>query len=293
MAAFYDDSGGFHPNKDKFACFGMVVTPTAYIRKCCDAWWEMLEMHFQCPISLQTTGIEAKSSELFDMLLKLNRGSKLQNAQHKMFEYGLNTPRGVDELIEAVFNFLAKPPIPMKYLAVVVKKEEAWLKFCADQFSSWEILTQAEEKQKVAIRNLHKELESFLIKHTYKYLLQRLQYLSDDAQEPFEFSDAFIIGDQSSVTKTMLEIQTNTQAGLEKFSELPTIINKSWFGFSLYDPCLQMADWIAFAIRVWAEESTAYAYRIKQLLPNFRGYPDDILGRGIVLCPSGEYFPTL
>lgn len=83
MAGFFDDSGVFTPEDgSKFACFGMVVVPSEHIRKCGNAWWEMLEGHFQCSSSLQTIGIEAKSSELCDMLLKLKkRKSKLQNAQ--------------------------------------------------------------------------------------------------------------------------------------------------------------------------------------------------------------------
>ncbi len=57
---------------------------------------------------------------------------------------------------------------------------------------------------------------------------------------------------------------------------------------------MQIADWVAFAIRTWAEAKESSS-RIKQLLPNFRGYPDPdkLLGRGIVLCPNKECVPNL
>lgn len=295
MVAFFDDSGVFRPeDSGKFACFGMVVIPNADIRKSGDAWWEMLEGHFQLPSSLQTIGIEAKSSELCDMLHKLKRKSKLQNTQQKMFDYGLNSPQKVSELIEAIFAFLSKPPMITKYLAVVANKEEAWLEFCSTEFNQWRVLKQSGKSQKTSLKNLSVALASFLVKHTYEYLLQRLDYLSRDGD--FDFSDAFVIGDETADSSVMLRTQAEIQAGLGKhFSPLQVIVNRPWFGSSLHDPWLQMADWIAFAVRVWAEENATYSHRIKKLLPNFRGYPDPdrLLGRGIVLCPKKECFPDL
>lgn len=210
-----------------------------------------------------------------------------------MFEYGLNTEEKANELIESIFNFLSEPPVAIKYLATVANKHEVWGKFCHNSFSKWSILTQLHRRNsKMTIRNLRDELSSFLVKYTYEFLLQRLDYLSRD--EDFDFSDAFIIGDETSDTSVMLKTQAEIQAGLgAHFSLLPTIVNRPWFGSSLHDPCLQMADWIAFAVRTWAEESMAYSHRIKQLLPRFRGYPEKILGSGIVLCPNKECFPNL
>jgi hypothetical protein len=91
----------------------------------------------------------------------------------------------------------------------------------------------------------------------------------------------------------MLQTQAEIQAGLgREFSDLPAILNRPWWGASLYEPCLQIADWVAFAIRRWVEGKPTL---LRQLLPNFRGYPDPdwLLGRGIVCCPNKECFPQL
>ena len=97
---------------------------------------------------------------------------------------------------------------------------------------------------------------------------------------------------EQKVDKLILETQAGIQAGLGKFSDLPAIVNKSWFGSSLHDPCLQIADWVAYAVRIWAERCSP---KIKLLMPHFRGYPDldNIIGKGIVLCPKKECFPKL
>lgn len=296
MAAFFDDSGVFRPEDNKpFACLGMVVIPTEDLRKCGDAWWGMLEGHFHLPSSLQSIGIEAKSAELCDMLFKLERKSRLQNAQQKMFSFGLNTPQKVNELIEAVFSFLSKPPTAVKYLAAIVKKNDAWQEFRFDSINQWQILSKSSlRNSRSRAKKLSDELSSFLVKYIYEFLLQRLDYLSRDGEDAFQFLDAFVVGDESADSSVMLRTQAEIQAGLGKhFSPLPTIVNRPWFGSSLHDPCLQMADWVAFAVRTWAEESKAYSHRIEQLLPSFRGYPEKILGNGIVLCPNKECFPDL
>jgi len=296
VTAFYDDSGGFDPGaSNRFACFGMNVIPARYIHECGDAWWENLAGHFQYS-NLQTIGIEARSSELYDMLNRIESGTPLKEKQQIMFDNGLNTSDKVNKLIKEILGFLAKPPVPIKYFAVVANKEEVWQEFRTTQINQWEIIAESGRKgreQKDKLDKLRNELSSFLVKHTYEFLLQRLQYLRAD--KDFEFSDAFVVGDESSSTKIMLETQAGIQAGLGKFSDLPNIVNRSWFGSSLHDPCLQMADWVAFVVRTWAEGDAVSSRRIKLLLPYFRGYPDPdkLIGRGIVLCPNKECFPSL
>lgn len=304
--AFFDDSGVFKPeDSGAFACFGMVVVPSPHIRQLGNSWWEMIEEHFQHSQSLQTIGIEVKSSELCNLLNRLQGDNKadLQKNQEIMFSHGLNTTNKVNELIKEIYAFLSKPPITIKYLATIANKHEVWQQFYDSQFNQWRILRQSflgesnsevKHLTKKQIKRLSSNLSISLVKSTYEFILQRLDYLSQDNDEYFDFSDAFVIGDESSDSTVMLKAQAEIQAGLgEHFSQLPTIVNRPWFGSSLHDPCLQMADWIAFAVRRWAEESTAYSHRIKQLLPSFRGYPEKILGNGIVLCPNKKYFPTL
>jgi hypothetical protein len=291
VTAFYDDSGGFAPGGGNFACLGMVVVPASRIRECGEAWWEMLGGHFQFAGSLQTNGIEAKSSELYSMAKLLDGKRQLNLTQQNMFDHGLDTASKVNNLIEAIWDFIAKPQIMVRYLAVVANKERAWEEFRNAQFGSWKILNELPRNQQEGIKPLRKELASFLVRHAHVFLLQRLEYLSKD--QDFGFTDAFVVGDESSDTKDMLQAQAAVQAGLGKFTELPSLVNRSWFGNSLYDPCLQIADWVAFAVRTWAELKPMCSSRINQLLPHFRGYPNEVLGRGIVLCPNAEGFPNL
>jgi hypothetical protein len=162
VTAFYDDSGGFNPESGKFACFGMCVVPASYIRECSDAWWEMIGKHFRFSGSLQTNGIEAKSSELHDMLRSLRNKSRLNKVQLKMYDHGLDTEDKASALIDSIGKFLAKPPISVKYLAVVVNKRMAWEQFCYDQFNQWRILRQSSVKPVEASRKSAKILSENL-----------------------------------------------------------------------------------------------------------------------------------
>jgi hypothetical protein len=295
VAAFYDDSGGFEPDaNEKFACFGMVIIPVESIRKCADAWWVMLDRHFQYSGSLQTSGIEAKSSDIHNMIWTLARNSELNDVQQNLFTHGLNTATKVIILIEDIWTFLSKPPIPTKYIAVVADKEESWLQFRPQLFNEWKTLKQSKVCQKadrIRLKKLGSELKAFLIRYTYEFLLQRLEYMKADSDSIFV--DAFVISDSFSSARTVLDTQAGIQAGvIGKHSQLPSIVNRPWFGSSLHDPCLQMADWVAFAVRKWAD-GKGHSSRIEQLFPNFRGYPDNIDGRGIVQCPDKKCFPPI
>jgi hypothetical protein len=85
MAAFYDESGIFNPGQSDVVSIGMVVIPLRYIRECNDSWWEMLSTHFpKIPIatSLPLLGIEASSSDLYDMLGHLYKTRPLKKSSH-------------------------------------------------------------------------------------------------------------------------------------------------------------------------------------------------------------------
>jgi hypothetical protein len=287
VAAFYDDSGVFSPGQSNFVSIGMVVIPLRYIRENNDAWWEMLINHFpsiKISTSLEQLGIEVKSSDLQYMLKHIsNKASINKPSQTIMIAYGMDTEDKLKKIIESIYDYISNPIVPMKYLAVCANKSEVWQKFYPEKINKWEL----DQNRK----QLGNELSIFLLKRMYEYLLQRLQYLSKDTD--FEFSDSFIIGDEISNSKTILNIQSDVQAGLGKFSDLPAVVNRSWFGSSLHDPCLQIADWVTFAVRTWAEKDINSPLRM--FLPKFRGYPDfdNILGKGIVCCPDKKSFPDL
>ena len=105
VIAFYDDSGKFDPGGRKFACLSMCVVPAGYIRECSDAWWEILGKHFQFAGSLQINGIEAKNSELHNMFWCLQKKTKLNDVQQKMFAHGLNTTTKVNNLLKPLDSF--------------------------------------------------------------------------------------------------------------------------------------------------------------------------------------------
>jgi len=135
------------------------------------------------------------------------------------------------------------------------------------------------------------ELSLFIGEKAFEWLLQRLNYLGNPGEK--NYSDAFLIGDENAVTTSMYKSQALAQAGFSNYTSLPKIANNVWFDSSAHNPCLQLADWVAFAVRTWAEKSGDTNMRLQELLPNFRGYPNNVMGRGIVPIPSEDAFPKL
>lgn len=292
MTAFYDESGVFSP-QNGYVAIGMVVIPSRHIRECNVTWWEMIGGHFpsvQIVTSLPMLGIEAKVSDLQDMVNRLRRSVALKNSQKNMFKNGLNSQGKIQALIQSIYHFIASPNVPVRYLATCANKGEYWNKFYQEKFDRWQYLTQANNGTE-SKKTIGKEMSSSLLRNMYHFLLQRLQLLSTDNN--FEFSDSFVVGDETSSAKILLAKQSAVQAGLDKHGDLPSIVNKSWFGSSLHEPCLQIADSVAYTVLNWAEKRDATT--LKTLLPNFRGYPkvDKIIGKGIVCCPDRDCFPSL
>ena len=125
----------------------------------------------------------------------------------------------------------------------------------------------------------------------FDWLLQRLDYLGKDVD--YKFSHAIVIGDETALQRTLYRSQGDTQAGLKGYTDLPRVVNNVCFGSSLYNPCLQIADWVALAVRGWAESRPTGSQRLGQLLRSFRGYPDNVLGRGIVPIPDRSICPPI
>ena len=68
----------------------------------------------------------------------LRQGTGLRESQKALFEHGLDTVGRTNRLIEDIWNFLADPPVPIKYLATCADKDCAWRKFSTDQFAKWQ-----------------------------------------------------------------------------------------------------------------------------------------------------------
>jgi len=279
VVAFFDDSGDLQPGGTKIFSLGLVVLRLSELKRCSQAWLSVVSEHLCTqPEWLAIRGLEAKSSALHDLRDRLAKGQPPQSKlQKRLVEEGLDTVSELDSLIDALWDFLADPGIEIKYLASLAVKNEVWEQFRSLEFQLWRLRNGKDT-------NLTSELARFLGEKTFEWLLQRVEYLGDDPD--FAFSEALVVGDETSTAKMMYRSQAEAQAGFRQFTDLPKLLNNVWFGSSLHNPCLQMADWIAFACRRWAQGDNIGAVRLKQIMKYFRGYPFEILGRGIVVNPS-------
>jgi len=206
-----------------------------------------------------------------------------------LYNRGLNNSQKVDDLIESIWEFLSDSKKEVAFLASVVNKPVALREFKSRDYEQF--LSRNTNEQKTTIKNLRKELSLYMCDCLFDWLLQRLEFLGNPNE--WDYSDGFIIGDESSVNNFMYKSQAATQSGLCKFTNLPKIVNNIWFGASLHNPCLQIADWIAYSVRTWAEKRQGANLRLKMILPHFRGFPNNVLGWGIVPIPRSNSFPAL
>ena len=143
--------------------------------------------------------------------------------------------------------------------------------------------------ERIGEKPLRAELSILILARAFEHLLQGIDDLGGDLD--FEYNDAMVIGDQSAVSQIMHESQAGIQAGRGYFNDAPRLVNNVWFGSSRFSPQLQMADWIAYAVRTWAEGRREGFDRLGQVLGRFRGHPDRVSGSGIALVPDGDRFP--
>jgi len=291
VAAFFDDSGELDPGSGhNIFCLGMVVMPVDKIRKVSEEWLNMIAGHLRLTANvLAVNGIEAKASDLHALRKKLGNLQSLGDVHKPFCDWGLNTPRKVDALIADIWEFLAQPTTPLIYLASVANKSKTLEKFQESEYQRFQEIQAAEQKS--GLRNLRRELGLYVGERAFGWLLQRLNYMGNIGERAF--ADAFIIGDENAVAVAMYKSQALAQAGADKYTDLPKIVNNVWFGSSAHNPCLQIADWVAYAVRNWAEKRQAANMRLKGMLHNFRGYPDNVFGWGIVAIPDQAAFPKL
>ena len=290
VTAFFDDSGGADPNSSRAFCFGAVVLPASLVRECSAAWNKVVGKHFDVDGGqLGYYNCEVKSSDLYDLRRKLRRGPGLRESQKALFTHGLNSIGRVDRLIEDIWEFLSAPSVPVKYLAACVQKDSAWRRFHQRRFARWESMQSLPRAERIGEKPLRAELSNFILGRAFEHLLRGIDDLGGDLD--FQYHDAMVIGDQSAVSQLMHESQAGIQAGRGYFSDAPRLVNNVWFGSSRFSPQLQMADWIAYAVRTWAEGRREGYDRLGQVLSRFRGHPNGVGDNGIALVPNRDQFP--
>jgi hypothetical protein len=287
VVAFFDDSGGPDPGSGPVFALGMVVIPTPDVRVISDGWNAVIAKHVNVSAQyLALNSIEAKSSDLYDLHNRLVTGKPLHtNCQRRLYAHGLNTPQRAQALIDDCWDYLAHPPTGIRYLASVALKQVVWKQYKSVLYGS---LPLPPNKPSAAAR---KELSRFIGEITFGWLLQRLEYLGQETT--FPFLDAFLVGDESEVRALMYDSQAEAQAGFGQFTQLSRIVNNVWFGSSLHNAPLQIADWIAFVARLWLSQNPEGSRRLGQIKANFRGYPNRIKGRGIVVNPHRANAPQI
>ena len=292
VTAFFDDSGGADPNSSRSFCFGAVVLPASRVRDCSAAWNDAIGKHFDVDgDQLGYYDCEVKSSDIYDLRRKLRQGPGLRESQKSLFAHGLNSIDRADQLIEDIWEFLAEPSFPLKYLAACIHKDSAWRTFHQHRFARWESMQGVPKAERIGEKPLRAELSNFILGRAFEHLLRGIDDLGGDLD--FEYHDAMVIGDQSAVSRLMHESQAGIQAGRGYFTDAPRLVNNVWFGSSRFSPQLQMADWIAYAVRTWAERKREGYDRLGQILRRFRGHPDNVVGGGITLVPDEDRFPAL
>ena len=97
---------------------------------------DLIKAHFDLVNPLWIEGVEPKASELFSLSRSDKAQEKLSPGQKSLVDAGLNTKPLVDALIENVYQFLADPPVPLRYVGAVTHKKKYFEKL--NIYTSWE-----------------------------------------------------------------------------------------------------------------------------------------------------------
>lgn len=189
-------------------------------------------------------------------------------------------------MIREIWEFLYGLPEDITFLGSAVNKVAYWERFRSVDYDHYQSLIAA-RAPKEEIKRTRAKLQTSLLTSAYEFLLQRLQYLMEEKE-----SRTVVIGDETCNSSNLYSSQAYLQAGLRNFTDAPYIVNNVVFGSSLHNPGLQIADWVAFAIRNWATNQNQFIIRrFNELKTKFRNYNGDPFGRGIVLIPNHRNFP--
>lgn len=286
---FFDDSGSPDPDQGDYYVLGAVVIPFSSLKTISQNWLEIIEttLKIKNPPAL---GIEAKWAELNQYRKEASRGNINYDRFKVLVDLGVSA-KTIGELMVALVQFIAEQDVTLA--AVVIDKKENWRRFKQFEYSLFLQLSPYKKQDKAVkkqVDGLREKLREDVLKKAFEWLvLQRIQYLMED----FGDAECLVIGDEGYAQQTWYQRQNFVQfgsAGLARYTHAPNIVGTVAFSSSLYSPGLQIADWVANAVHLWARKNPGMLQRI---IHRFRGAPDKIKGHGLVLVPAPTLFPEL
>ena len=290
FVTYLDDSGSGHPKGwGEYFVFAAASFPIETIHDFQETWAAFLSQYLNIPME-QARVTELKASDLYKHYRTV-LNSRPPRADDPFQHLDLKT---TTQLIDAAWNvictgrFRQRSFVLPRLVAVVTHKREAWSRYCYRDYNDWVNNLSENPKQ------LAKRLEERIVRPAFEWITQRIDYLMADALPDVMQQTVYIGDEQNAYYKMMYERQGDYVAGRGYFTQLRHIINNIAFASSRFNPGLQYADWVAYAVAGWAHGDRWLSPRFGQLLPLFRGFPENrIIGRGLVLIPDNYGWPAL
>jgi hypothetical protein len=283
--AFFDDSGRLDPDfaEDPYV-LGIAVMPISVMADVGDAWWQTIRRVWRLRGHPPQMGIEVKRTDLREHARRLAAGRPVKV---KCSSWGAVTIAQLQELEEALWSLLASES-RVTFIAVVFDKVAYWEKwhlFAFDRFrGATELgLTQAERAE------LRTHLSDSVASKAFEWgVLDRVNLLMEHREK----APCILIGDQGSQPDKWHARHDWKQRGGATYTDAKHLVSNVAFGSSMFNPGLQIADWVACAVRLWATDEDRAP--LDRLAPRFRRGPNSALkGFGLVVRPSVVTFPPL
>lgn len=269
----FDDSGAAHPRAtSEFFATAAVAVPLDEVRTLGQRWNDLVRKYVP---NSPAGPIELKSSDSYDAWRRTRGG----HAARPGTLLGQSTHDEIDAAIKAAWQFLASPQCSVTYLAAAFHKEAYWTRFANSDYLSWQ---GAQDNVTGNCLKLKLEQDAFY------FLVERIQYLMEEVH-----GLCVVLGDESSSQPAYYSTHSIFGEGNARYTDASRVVTTVTFGSSVHSPVIQIADWIGFAVATWCRGLVHGQQALRALLPRFRGYPDNILGRGILLKPGHDAFPTL
>ena len=267
----------------------MVVIPFEYVEPISKQWWRFVKQNLSLIDEPPVIGVEWKSADMYDIYRRIRGNGTLRLDQLRFLQQRTPPLVEIEAWIKGTWDFISGLPPEVIFLSSVVKKQEYWLRYCDRDYKTFRIIKKhGMEHELKRYHQLRTHLKNDVQKKAFKWLLQRLHYLMEDKNN----SETIVIGDEMTDPGQLKECQCYMQAGYERYTSGKNIVNNVVFGSSIYNPPIQIADWLAFAVRNWAIQARHTKERLGDIIHQFRDYPN-VAGRGIVLIPNPHRFPNL
>jgi len=290
FAAFIDDSGSPEPRaQGDFFVLSLVAVPVNQARVMSEAWWQVLADYTGCASIEQCVGFEFKASDTYKALRNLEQGKPAPQKYPEPFR-NLSQDE-LRHLIDAVWDTIALGTYGQRnwdvtYLGVVIHKQSNWKRFAKWDLNAYKLAVRARNKKQV--KESARRLSRQILDNALTYLLQRLQYLMQEKQ-----GYCIVIGDENSFQRDLYEIHAQLPSGQAQYTKGKNLVNNIVFGSSHFNPGLQIADWVAFALNNWARGNSYLTARLQRIISKFRTRRGKVRGGGIVLIPDHYQWPPL